>query len=149
MPEIASPNSNTNRDGTIQSSRNNLLWNAVHGADGINAFVNDVTLAGAGQTAFYKNSQNLGVMSRIVLDAQGNQISPNTANPNTALGANVTCNGGNLCSTQVAGTYFKSPWVNNRVDPTRMALGGNNVYITQDTLTGAQGPTVAAVDLTL
>jgi hypothetical protein len=36
----------------IQSSRNNLLWNAVHGADGINAFVNDVTLAGAGQTAF-------------------------------------------------------------------------------------------------
>jgi hypothetical protein len=29
----------------IQSSRNNLLWNAVHGADGINAFVNDVTLA--------------------------------------------------------------------------------------------------------
>src|SRR5262245_17563461 len=133
----------------IQSSRNNLLWNAVHGADGINAFVNDVTLAGAGQTAFYKNSRNLGVMSRIVLDAQGNQISPNTANPNTALGANVTCNGGNPCNTQVAGTSFKSPWVNNRVDPTRMALGGNNVYITQDTLTGAQGPTVAAVDLTL
>src|SRR5215510_984084 len=101
------------------------------------------------QTAFYKNSQNLGVMSRIVLDAQGNQISPNTADPNVALGANVTCNGGNRCNTQVAGTSFKSPWVNNRVDPTRMALGGNNVYVTQDTLTGAQGPTVAAVDLTL
>jgi hypothetical protein len=74
----------------IQSGRNNLLWNAVHGADGINAFVNDVTLAGAGQTAFYKNSQNLGFTSRIVLDAQGNQISPNTANPSVALGANVT-----------------------------------------------------------
>jgi autotransporter-associated beta strand protein len=131
----------------IQSSRNNLLWNAVHGADGINAFVNDVTLAGAGQTAFYNNSQNLGFMRRIVLDAQGNQISPNTAGPN--VGANVTCNGGNPCDTQVAGTHFKSPWVNNRVDPTRMALGGDNVYVTQDTLTGAQGPTVAAVDLTL
>src|SRR5215831_21398102 len=148
MPEIASPNSNTNRDGTIQSSRNNLLWNAVHGADGINAFVNDVTLAGAGQTAFYKNSQLLGFTSRIVLDAQGNQISPNTARPDVALGANVTCNGGN-CNTQVAGSWFSSPWVNNRVDPTRMALGGSNVYVTQDTLTGAQGPTVAAVDLTL
>src|SRR5215471_2845540 len=132
----------------IQSSRNNLLWNAVHGADGINAFVNDVTLAGAGQTAFYKNSQDLSVMSRIVLDAQGNQINPNTANPDVALGANVTCNGGN-CNTQVAGSWFSSPWVNNRVDPTRMALGGSNVYVTQDTLTGAQGPTVAAVDLTL
>ena len=108
-----------------------------------------MTLAGAGQTAFYKNSQFLGFTSRIVLDAQGNQISPNTADPTIALGANVTCNSGNPCSTQVAGSWFSSPWVNNRVDPTRMALGGNNVYVTQDTLTGAQGPTVAAVDLTL
>jgi autotransporter-associated beta strand protein len=83
------------------------------------------------------------------LDAQGNQISPNTADPTVALGANVTCNGGNPCDTQVAGVGFSSPWVNNRVDPTRMALGGDNVYVTQDTLTGAQGPTVAAVDLTL
>ena len=107
----------------IQSSRNNLLWNAVHGADGINAFVNDVTLAGVGQTAFYKNSQGLGFMSRIVLDAQGNQISPNTANPNVAIGANVTCNGGNPCNTQVVGTQFTSPWVNNRVDPDSDGLG--------------------------
>ena len=135
----------------IQSGRNNLLWNVVHGADGINAFVNDVTLAAAGQTAFYKNSQNLGFMSRIVLDAQGNQISPNTANPNVALGANVTCNGGFACNTQVVGasSNFSGPWVNNRVDPTRMALGGTRVYVTQDTLTGAQGPSAAAVDLTL
>src|SRR5262249_58666920 len=110
--------------------------------------VNDVTLAGAGQTAFYKNSQLLGFTSRIVLDAQGNQISPNTARPDVALGANVTCNGGN-CNTQVAGSWFSSPWVNNRVDPTRMALGGSNVYVTQDTLTGAQGPGAAVVDLTL
>ncbi len=108
---------------TIQSGRNNLLWNATHGADGINAFVNDVTLAGAGQTAFYRNSQDLGFMTRIVLDAQGNQISPNTANPAVAIGANVTCNG-IACSTAVAGSWFSSPWVNNRVDPTRMALGG-------------------------
>jgi autotransporter-associated beta strand protein len=134
---------------SIQSARNNPLWNATHGADGINAFVNDVTLAGAGRTAFYQNSQGLGFMTRIVLDAQGNQISPNTANPNVSLGANVTCNGGLSCPGQVAGSWFSSPWVNNRVDPTRMALGGNNVYVTQDTLTGAQGPTVGAVDLTL
>jgi autotransporter-associated beta strand protein len=132
----------------IQSGRNNLLWNAVHGADGINAFVNDVTLAAAGQTAFYKNSQFLGFMSRIVLDAQGNQISPNTANPDQALGANVTCNGGFACS-QVVGVSPFGPWVNNRVDPTRMALGGTRVNVTQDTLTGAQGPGAAAVDLTL
>jgi hypothetical protein len=118
----------------IQSSANNLLWNAVHGADGINAFVNDVTLAGVGQTAFYKNSQFLGFTSRIVLDAQGNQISPNTVDPNSGLGANVTCNGGNPCSAVVVGSWFSSPWINNSVDPTRMALAGSHVYVTQDTL---------------
>ena len=35
---------------TIQSARNAPLWNAVQGADGINAFVNDVTLAATGRT---------------------------------------------------------------------------------------------------
>jgi hypothetical protein len=132
----------------IQSGRNNLLWNAVQGGDGINAFVNDVTLAGAGQTAFYRSSQSFGLMSRIVLDAQGNQISPNIA-PTVVLGAIVTCNGGNFCNTQVVGTWFSSPWVNNRVDPTRMALGGSRVYVTQDTLTGAQGRGANIVDLRL
>jgi autotransporter-associated beta strand protein len=125
---------------TIQAARNSLNWNATRGADGINAFVNDVTLAGAGQTAFYGTVQNLDIPTRIVLDRQGNPISPD---------ANVTCNGGTACNAAVVGTWFSSPWVNNRVDPTRMALGGNNVYVTQDTLTGAQAPTVAAVDLTL
>ncbi len=33
---------------TIQSARNAPLWNAVQGADGVNAFVNDVTLAAIG-----------------------------------------------------------------------------------------------------
>ncbi len=39
--------------------------------------------------------------------------------------------------------------MNNRVDPTRMAFGGTSVYVTQDTLTGAQGPAATTVDLTL
>jgi outer membrane autotransporter protein len=131
---------------TIQSARNNQLWNATHGADGINAFINDVTLAGAGRSAFYGNTQGLGNLARIVLDAQGNQISPNTAG--FGVGAAVTCNG-IACSTAVAGSWFSSPWVNNRIDPTRMALAGTSVYVTQDTLTGAQAPGVNTVDLTL
>jgi hypothetical protein len=44
---------------------------------------------------------------------------------------------------------FSSKWVNNRVDPTRMAFGGTSVYVTQDTLTGAQDPSATTVDLTL
>jgi hypothetical protein len=85
-------------------------------------------------------------MARVILDAQGNQISPNTAG--FGFGAAVTCNG-IACSTAVSGSWFSSPWVNNRIDPTRMALGGTSVYVTQDTLTGAQAPGVNTVDLTL
>ena len=131
---------------TIQSARNAPLWNAVQGADGINAFVNDVTLAATGRSVFYGNTQDLGFTSRIILDAQGNFVSPNTSG--WGFGATVTCNG-IACATAVAGTSFGSPWVNNRVDPTRMAFGGDGVFVTQDTLTGAQGPAANTVDLTL
>jgi len=131
---------------TIQSARNAPLWNAVIGADGINVFVNDVTLRAAGQTAFYANFQNLGGPTRVILDAQGNMISPNTAV--FGFGANVTCNGIN-CAAAVTGSWHFSPWVNNRVDPTRMAFGGDGVFVTQDTLTGVQGPAAPTVDLTL
>jgi outer membrane autotransporter protein len=131
---------------TIQSTRNAPLWNAVQGADGINAFVNDVTLAATGRSVFYANTQNLGFTSRIIIDAQGNFVSPNTSF--WGFGAAVTCNG-IPCNAAVIGTSFSSPWVNNRVDPTRMAFGGDGVFVTQDTLTGAQGPAVNTVDLTL
>ena len=131
---------------TIQSSRNAPLWNAVQGADGINAFVNDVTLAATGRSVFYANTQGLGFTARIIVDAQGNFVSPNTSF--WRFGATVTCNG-MPCSASVIGSWFSSPWVNNRVDPTRMAFGGDGVFVTRDTLTGAQGPAATTVDLTL
>ena len=131
---------------TIQSGRNAPLWNAVMGADGVNIFVNDVTLAASGRSVFYANTQQLGFPARIIRDAQGSFVSPNTSA--WGFGAAVTCDGTD-CFAAVSGAWFSSPWVNNRVDPTRMALGGDHVYVTQDTLTGAQGPGAATVDLTL
>ena len=59
---------------TIQSGRNTPQWNAVMGADGVNAFVNDVTLAAAGQTVFYGSYFNLLGPVRIILDKQGNFV---------------------------------------------------------------------------
>jgi autotransporter-associated beta strand protein len=131
---------------TIQSARNAPLWNAVMGADGINVFVNDVTLAAAGKSVFYANTQDFGTPARIIRDAQGNFVSPNTSA--FKFGATVTCDGTD-CATAVVGTQFASPWVNNSVDRTRMALAGEHVYVTQDTLTGAQDPSATTVDLTL
>jgi hypothetical protein len=112
---------------TIQSARNAPLWNAVQGADGINAFVNDVSLAASGRSVFYANTQGLGFTSRIIVDAQGNFVSPNTSA--WGFGAAVTC-GGTDCASAVTGSWDGSPWVNNRIDPTRMALGGTRVFVT-------------------
>ena len=133
---------------TIQSARNAPLWNAVQGADGINAFVNDVTLAATGRSVFYgeysrpwfhvpnhhrragqlRQSEYLGLGSRSYGHLQWHRIATTSRQP---------------------GRRFGSPWVNNRVDPTRMAFGGDSVYVTQDTLTGAQEPAANTVDLTL
>jgi hypothetical protein len=131
---------------TIQSARNAPLWNAVQGADGINVFVNDVSLAATGRSVFYANTQGLGFTSRIIVDAQGNFVSPNTSA--WGFGAAVTCNGTD-CASAVTGSWDGSPWVNNRIDPTRMALGGTRVFVTQDPLTGSQSPAANTVDLAL
>ena len=139
---------------TIQSARNAPLWKAVNGADGVNAFVNDVTLAASGLTVFYTSIFQLSQATRIIMDARGNVVSPN--NVDFAVGTEVTCTHGTThgqCSDVVAGANspdaFNTKWVNNRVDPTRMALSGTGVYVTQDTLTGAQGPGATTVDLNL
>jgi hypothetical protein len=135
---------------TIQSARDAPLWNAVMGADGVNIFVNDVTLKDSKKSVFYGNTQNLGFPARIIRDAQGNFASPNTSG--WGLGAKVTCNGIE-CTDAVAGannpSFGGTSWVNNRIDPTRTAFGGTHVYVTQDTLTGAQDPAAATVDLRL
>jgi outer membrane autotransporter protein len=139
---------------TIQSARNAPLWNAVQGADGVNAFVNDVTLAASGRTVFYTSIFNLEQAARIILDTRGNFVSHDTVD--FARGTKVTCTHmatHGECKDVVEGAApdsgFSSKWVNNRVDPTRMAFGGTSVYVTQDTLTGAQDPSATTVDLTL
>jgi outer membrane autotransporter protein len=132
---------------SLQPTRNAPLWNAVMGADGINVFVNDVTLVASGRSVFYANTQELGFPARIIRDAQGNFVSPNTSG--WGFGAKVRFCNGSDCDTAVSGVWDGSPWVNNRIDPTRMALGGDRVYVTRDTLTGAQGPDATTVDLML
>jgi autotransporter-associated beta strand protein len=130
---------------TIQSARNNPIYNAVEGADGINININDRTLAG--QSAYYSNTQQLFNFIRIVRDANGNNVSPNGATF-WGNGIPVTCNGGS-CPANVSGSWFNSPVILNKIDPTRIAIGGDTAYVTQDTLTGANAPTATSIDLTL
>jgi autotransporter-associated beta strand protein len=128
----------------IQSGPGNARWNAVQGADGLNVAINDTTLTG--KSAVYSTFYSLGGFSRIVLDASGKQISPNTAA--FGYGAQVTCNKSD-CASQVSGSYFYSPVVLNKVNPTLIAMAGSAVYVAQDTLTGKQAPDASTVNLNL
>ena len=130
---------------TIQSARNAPLWNAVEGADGVSILVNDVTLKASGYSVFYGAGDSLSGATRFVLDKQGNAIGPNTGVYGS--GTAVTC-GGSDCGS-LPGVTFESPWVANRIDPTRMAIAGNHVYVTHDTLSGAQGINATTLDLAL
>jgi hypothetical protein len=102
---------------TIQSGRNAPLWNAVMGADGINLFVNDVTLAASGRSVFYGATQNLGSPARIIRDTQGNFLGPQTGG--WGVGAKVTCTLNGIhgeCADLVAGAnnpnFGGTRWVN-------------------------------------
>ena len=126
---------------TIQSAPGSVLYNAVYGADGTNVAINDKTLAAQGRSAFYVTDDGFNV-SRIILDSNGHIVSPNTTGT-YGFGANVNFD------TAVTGAYFSSPLVLNKNDPTRLAVAGSSVYVTQDTLTGANDPNAATVNLSL
>ena len=129
---------------SIQSAPGSHTFIAVGGGDGTNAAVNDRTVTGFG--AIYTSSQYLGGLQRNVLDSNGNLVSP--PGPSYATGAPVYCDF-NDCSSEVYGASFLSPFVLNKVDPSRIALGGIDLYVTRDTLTGAQDPSAPSVNLTL
>jgi autotransporter-associated beta strand protein len=124
---------------SIQSAPVNATFNQVNSGDGVNAAINDRTLANL--SALYLSSQFFGSLSRTIVDLQGNIVSPGSAGS-----VSVTCNGGAACGT-ATGAWFGSPFVLNKIDPTRIALGGAGVFLGRDTLTGANGPNAASVDL--
>jgi autotransporter-associated beta strand protein len=106
---------------SIQSAPGSALFNQLIAGDGVNAAVNDRTFAG--QSLFYTTSQGLGQKNKKVLDANGNTVSPG-AGP---AGVPITFNVG------VVGNNFFSQFVLNKADPTRIAVTGSHVYVTQDT----------------
>lgn len=126
---------------TIQSAPGSVFYNAVYGADGTNVVINDKTLSTQGLSAFYVTDDIFNV-SRIILDAQGRIVSPNTTGT-YGFGAYVNFD------TAITDAYFSSPLVLNKVDPTRLAVAGSSVYVTQDTLTGANNPNAVTVNLSL
>jgi outer membrane autotransporter protein len=140
----------------LQSAPGSEVWTALDSGDGINAVVNDKTLATGPaanrRSAFYETSQNLGGTGagdgplRFIIDPNGNTTQ-----------ATITCSvaGGpvGVCGSVVSGADFGSPFVLNKWSPpaqgSRIAMGGDHVYVGTDTLAGAQGPNVNQLNLDL
>jgi outer membrane autotransporter protein len=129
---------------SLQSAPGNPLHNALHEGDGTNAAVNDRTLGSL--SAIYFSSDKLEAPRRLIVDSQGNIVSPVTSS--AAAGIHVTCDG-QLCKDDVGGS-FRSPFVLNSVDPRKIAIGGDiGVFITTDSLTGPNAPSATTIDLSL
>ncbi|WP_426418420.1 autotransporter domain-containing protein [Bradyrhizobium genosp. A] len=114
---------------SYQSAPGGKTFNQIGSGDGINAWVNDVTLGTS--SALYTTCQNLGCAKRTIVDSNGN----------ITHSASISFGG-------LSFGNFSAPLVLNNIDPSRMALASSNVYVTQDTLSGAQAVTQSIITLT-
>jgi hypothetical protein len=100
-------------------------------------------------TVIYSTSEDFSNFSRLVVNAQGQVMSPYNA-VNNAAGTYITCSIGNGaaqdCGVLIGASppssnpngpsSFSAPVVLNRINPSLIAIGGlTDVYITQDTPT--------------
>ncbi|MBR0939430.1 autotransporter outer membrane beta-barrel domain-containing protein [Bradyrhizobium jicamae] len=115
---------------SLQATVGGKTFNQIQAGDGTNARVNDVTLGTS--SAIYTTSQFLGQATRTIVDPQGNVTGQASVN---FIGANPQ--------------NFTGPLVLNNIDPTRIAIESDGVSVTRDALTGVNGPTANAINLSL
>ncbi len=114
----------------LESAVGSPVYNEITGGDGTVAVVNDTTLAG--DSVYYLAVQKLAGLTRVVVDSNGNTVANDQVNFNTAV------NG-----------QFNTPFVLNKIDPSLIAIGGSDVFLTQDTMAGADAPNTANLTLNL
>ncbi|MBU6444520.1 MAG: autotransporter-associated beta strand repeat-containing protein, partial [Alphaproteobacteria bacterium] len=114
---------------SLQKTTGATTFSDQTSGDGIDAAVNDKTLSG--KSAYYLSAQNLG-LNRVVVDSSGTILA----------NQQVTFTGAPTWPTRTLLTL-------NNVDPTLIAIGGNDVYLSQDTLTGADAPGGGGLTLSL
>ena len=88
----------------------------------------------------------------MIINAQGQVVSPNYDPINAPGGIPIYCSDGNgeqSCSTVVGNPFF-AQFVLNKVDPTLIAMtGGGHVFTGQDTLSGNQGIYATSIDISV
>ena len=86
---------------SVQSAPGSSLFNMIASGDGTNVAINDKTLSGL-SAMYYSSSEDLEGLSRMIVNAQGQIVSPYDP-VNNAAGTYITCNGGHDCNFQVFG----------------------------------------------
>jgi autotransporter-associated beta strand protein len=134
---------------SLQSAPGSSTFNAINFGDGTNIAINDRTLTG--QSAIYSAIANFDFFSRMIVNKQGQMVSPLPDPVNNPGGIPITCNGGQACSDVInSNQTFSALLALNKIDPTLMAISGaTDVFTTQDTLAGANGVNANSIDLSL
>jgi autotransporter-associated beta strand protein len=134
----------------FQASPHGATFTPTTSGDGVNAAVNDRTHASAGESILYFSAQNLGNLTRLVVNSTGQTVSeqllfstPSSTDPmknfvNIDVNHTDFTDGGEDDPDRVGGSAkqlpFSSRFLLNGNDPTRIALGTNYVYVTTDAL---------------
>ena len=98
---------------TQQPFEGATLWESVATADGGDVVVDDVSLAGSGQSQRYSSFQNLGAFRKRVYDATGTFVSQSFPAKQVTSGAEFV-------------PAFVTPVELNTVDPDRLIIQGRN-----------------------
>ena len=119
----------TQDNGThFQQTPGGKVWDFLSGGDGGDVAVDNITLAGSGQSIRYSSSQNIGGFRRTVWDQNNNLVS-------TAFPSLTVTSGSPLAPA------FVTPVELNAINPTRMVIqGSNHTYESLD-----QGATLTQV----
>ncbi len=140
-------------NAALQSQPGSNVFNTIGFADGTNVAINDRTLSSSKLSAVYSSFYNLGSLSRMIINAQGQVVSPGTDPINSPGGIPVYCSlngsGAQDCGDLVNATFY-SKFVLNKIDPTLIALtGSGHVYTTSDSLSGTHDYNATSIDLAL
>ena len=146
---VAAQDNNT----ALQSAPGSNVFNTTGFGDGVNVAINDRTLSSSQLSAVYSSSYKLGTLSRLIVNAQGQVMSPGYDPINAPGGIPVYCSlngsGEQYCSDIVSAPFF-AQFVLNKVDPTLIAItGGGHVYTSSDSLSGTHGVDATSIDLAL
>ncbi len=134
----------------VQVQPRGQTFTPLAGGDGVNVAINDRTYASSKESLQYYTTQNLGGLTRLVVDANGRIVDksflldgPTAKKPEwnfvnvDATHTDFTEDGdpdsdaGPSPGKQLP---FSSKFVLNRNDPTRIAIGTNYLYVTTDAL---------------